>query len=176
LNHSKLIEPFEVHYKSILIKAGISKYRKAVKDVINELWFLIESLYKINYKDQFVYKGEVKHFRKLISRKKEKKQVGETYNITLKMFKEGKIAKEIAEERGMAKSTIEGHLGRLIKQNKIELFDVMEKEKAVKMLAYVEGNPMKTSTEVLNEIGFETTYTEIRWVFNHIALKKDVTK
>ena len=52
---------------------------------------------------------------------------GATYEITLEMFKSGKIIEKIAEERNMAKSTIEQHISKLIKEGKINVFDVLDK-------------------------------------------------
>lgn len=57
-----------------------------------------------------------------------KRKVGETYEITFAMIEEGKSIGDITIERGMAESTIKGHLARGIKEGKVSLDDCLPSE------------------------------------------------
>lgn len=60
------------------------------------------------------------------ARTKEKKPVGETYNVTLRLFRQGLGREEIAAMRGLTASTINGHLNRFIKSGEIKITDIIE--------------------------------------------------
>ncbi len=59
--------------------------------------------------------------------KKEKKQ--NTYEKTLELFQKGWSPKEIAERRNVTDQTIFRHLGKLIKDEKVEVEEVLDAEK-----------------------------------------------
>lgn len=58
-----------------------------------------------------------------------KREKGETYKITLSMYLQGKNIKEIAQERGMALSTIEGHLAKLVESDQLTAEQIIGEEK-----------------------------------------------
>ena len=96
--------------------------------------------------------------------KKEKKPKGETYTITKEMFDSGMTVEAIAKERGLAVSTIHGHLAHLVEQGTFEASQFIEKEKYNEILDYFEStfDPHLTiAKDVLGE-GYE--YWEIRMV------------
>ena len=59
-------------------------------------------------------------------KRKKARPKGETYEITYNLVNEGLNSKEIAEKRGLAKSTIEGHLARGIEEGKVRIDRFME--------------------------------------------------
>ena len=85
---------------------------------------------------------------------KGKKQKGETYRITKEMFDSGMPVDAIAKERGLAVSTIYGHLVRFVEQGELEASQIVEKEKYNEILEYFEStfDPLiSTACEVLGE-------------------------
>lgn len=60
--------------------------------------------------------------------KAEKPKKPNTYEETLRMFNSGIPPEEIASRRGLAESTIYGHLGRLAAKGEIELDDIVPRE------------------------------------------------
>lgn len=58
-----------------------------------------------------------------------RREKGETYKITLSMYLQGKNIKEIALERGMALSTIEGHLAKLVENEELTAEQIIGEEK-----------------------------------------------
>lgn len=115
---------------------------------------------------------EVKAEKKAPQAKK-KKQLpkGETYRVTLKMFKEGKNAEEIAGERGMAASTIEGHLARFVEQGEIAVDQLLSKEK-IKAIEQVLGKKGVDSLGAAKEmLGEGYSYGELKLMTSHLSFQ-----
>ena len=96
--------------------------------------------------------------------KKEKKQKGETYLITKSMFDNGMSVEAIAKERGLAISTILGHLVHYVEEGTLKASQILEKEKYNEILEYFESTfdpQINIAREVL---GPEYQYGEIKAV------------
>ncbi len=89
----------------------------------------------------------------------------DTYNISLKMFKSGRSADEIAAERSMVRSTIENHLARFIPTGEIKLEDLVPAYKIEPIRnAIIELNAETSIGPVKEFLGDDYTYGEIRAV------------
>ncbi len=90
-----------------------------------------------------------------------------TYEVSLKLFQAGKNIQEIAEERGLSRSTIENHLARYVETGQIQIHQfVSEKEveiilKAAQELETTHLSPLK---EYLKD-AFD--YSTLRMVMGH---------
>ena len=96
--------------------------------------------------------------------KKEKKQKGETYLITKSMFDNGLSVEAIAKERGLAISTILGHLVHYVEEGTLKASQIISKEKYNEILEYFESTfdpQINTAREVL---GPDYQYGEIKAV------------
>lgn len=83
-----------------------------------------------------------------------KKQAGGTYTITKELFDRGLSVEAIAKERGLAVSTIYGHLAYWVEQGKLEASQIVEKDKYNTILEYFESTfdpQVSTAREVLGE-------------------------
>ena len=93
-----------------------------------------------------------------------KRQIGDTYRFTKELFDKGISVKDIAKERGLAVSTILGHLVHYVEQGSIEASQIMDKEKYNEILEYFESTfdpQINIAREVLGE---EYQYGEIKAV------------
>jgi hypothetical protein len=61
---------------------------------------------------------------------------GDTVQETMKLFRQGKSAKDIAMERNLSEGTIEGHLSKAICKGQISIEDVMPLEEAQRISKY----------------------------------------
>jgi ATP-dependent DNA helicase RecQ len=87
-----------------------------------------------------------------------------TNMISFNLFKEGKSINEIAKERNMAVSTIEGHLASFVANGEIDINKMIseEKQSLIKEAAKIHG---KESFKILKEnLPGDITYGEIRMV------------
>jgi hypothetical protein len=92
----------------------------------------------------------------------------DTKRVTLELFKSGKSATQIAHERGLTLSTIEGHLAYGITLGEIEISALMDLDKLLKISAYFLENKNLQLGEAKNYFGDEVSYTELRYVINYL--------
>ena len=99
-----------------------------------------------------------------LSQVTKKKQIGDTYRITKGLFDNGLSVEAIAKERGLAISTILGHLVHYVEEGTLKASQILEKEKYNEILEYFESTfdpQINTAREVL---GPEYQYGEIKAV------------
>jgi ATP-dependent DNA helicase RecQ len=104
---------------------------------------------------------------KLERKSRTKRDAGgnDTYSISLDMYKSGLSIEEIAESRGMAKSTIETHLIRFIQSGEIMLDDlVLERKIEPIRNAIARLNAGFAVAPVKEFLGEDYSYAEIRAV------------
>ena len=87
---------------------------------------------------------------------------------TLALFHSDKTVIEIANERGLSVSTIEGHLAQCISKGVLIVDAVLSSEKIMLIRSYLETYKPATFNEALQGIGNGVTYSEIRYVNNAI--------
>lgn len=88
--------------------------------------------------------------------------------ISIELFRSGKLISEIASERGMAVSTIEGHLAPLVGTGEIQLDQVVEPEKSKAIRDYIEKYKTHGVTDIRAGLGNEYSYGEIRFVLSYL--------
>ena len=96
-----------------------------------------------------------------------KPRKGETKIISLQLFKEGKSIAAIAAQRGMAQSTIEGHLVHFIVTGEVDVKDLVPENKIVPILEALEATGGNASTPVKEKLGEAYSYGEIRAVMQY---------
>ena len=99
-----------------------------------------------------------------LSQVTKKRQIGDTYRITKELFDNGLSVETIAKERGLAISTILGHLVHYVEEGTLKASQILEKEKYNEILEYFESTfdlQINIAREVL---GPEYQYGEIKAV------------
>jgi uncharacterized protein YpbB len=96
--------------------------------------------------------------------KEEKVVKKNTYEITFDLFEEGKTMEEIANERQLGLSTIEGHFAKLIQQEKIDITDVLDPKRISEIESYLEEAEGKTLGTLKEELGDKVSYGELKLV------------
>jgi ATP-dependent DNA helicase RecQ len=88
-----------------------------------------------------------------------------TYEISLEMFQSGMDVWEIAQERGMTRSTIETHLVRFIPSGEIDVANIVNRDKieTIKQ-AIIKFNDLGTLSPIKEYLGENYSYGEIRAV------------
>ncbi|NDY71530.1 HRDC domain-containing protein [Desulfobacter hydrogenophilus] len=90
-----------------------------------------------------------------------------TRDISLMLFKDGLSVDKIAEERGLAPTTIQGHLCSFIAKGELAVDQlVKDKEKQSAIAAVVSTD--KNLTQMKDELGDDYSYGEIRAVVAHL--------
>ncbi|MDB5242526.1 MAG: hypothetical protein JWP57_3151, partial [Spirosoma sp.] len=98
--------------------------------------------------------------------KKEKDPKGFSPVVTLAFFRSGKTIDEIAEERGLAISTVESHLAQAISSGELTIDALLPRAKSSAIRRYLAEHQSQTLTEARHALGDDVTYSEIRFVYN----------
>jgi len=84
--------------------------------------------------------------------------------VSYAMFREGKSIRKIALDRGLAVSTVEGHLAPYIASGELELDQVVSAEKISAIARVLQENREATVTEAKAILGEKYSFGEIRMV------------
>ncbi len=104
--------------------------------------------------------------------KKTAKITVDSKSISLQLFEMGKTIPEIAKERSMAVSTIEGHLAWFVGTGKLELNKLLSGEKIEMILKQMKDNDSKEMGPVKTVLGDKVSWSELRFVANHLKFKE----
>lgn len=89
---------------------------------------------------------------------------GETYLKTYVLVKGGKSLEEVAKERGLSLSTIEGHAARGIGEGILEIEGLMSAADRDAIADWISDNPDKNSGEIRAHFGDRYSYGQLRMV------------
>jgi ATP-dependent DNA helicase RecQ len=105
--------------------------------------------------------------RKQTKREPDKK---DTYQTSLDMFRDGKSVAQIAAERGLGISTIEGHLTKFIPTGEVRLDQFVAPEKAETIREAIKKHSESNALSPIKEyLGEDYTYGEIRAVMAAVS-------
>jgi ATP-dependent DNA helicase RecQ len=107
---------------------------------------------------------------KKAARQRSARGLADTFKETLRMFRAGKSVESIAAERGLAISTIEGHLARFVETGEIGLQELVPLAKAkIIRAALIEADAGEAVGPVKTRLGEDFSYGEIRAVMADFA-------
>ena len=170
--HKGAVKPLEQHYSIYKVKGKVKKrYLTVVDTLVNDLWLQMDHLYKMKYRSIVIHPDAPEHKRaKMFNphKKRKKKPKGETFKITLDLLNEDKSIEEIAKIRSLAASTIEGHIDRLLKDDKINIDQIMNHERRDRIISYFTNNPDTLLSDLRPKIPFDISFGEMRWIQTYL--------
>ena len=89
------------------------------------------------------------------------------------LFKQGKTMEEIAAERNMALTTIEGHLSEYVGTGEIDVFNIVPAEKVEKIMTYFSGAENYLLAPAKAALGDDVDWGELRLVMKYMEFKKN---
>lgn len=172
--YNRAIVPVTGHYAKVKKAQDERKYQRYLSQILGEYWYAVDTLYDLNYSGQAVYTGERKHVRqenfdpkKAIAAAGSGRK-GETYEITLELFRAGKSIDQIAEERSLSPGTIEGHIGRWIDRDEIKITEVLSQDKLDAAVKVLMDSPDAELSTIRPKIPLLLTWGELRWVQSYV--------
>ena len=105
----------------------------------------------------------------ITDKKREKKVKEDTKKISYGLFREGKTIQQIAEERGLSVTTIEGHLAYYVGKGEIPVGEFVSKEITELITGHFEGTDDFRIGPVKEALGDKVSWSDIRFVANHLA-------
>ena len=106
--------------------------------------------------------------------KKPKERKKPSAETSLELYRQGKTVGEIAKERELAKSTIEGHLANYIANGEIPVEDIVTPEKIQPLMDYFSKSEDHSLSLARQTLGNEYSYQEIRCVLSHYRYKNQL--
>lgn len=180
---AKIILPLESHINSLKNASKVKLYMRGVSDIYSTLLTFLYKLEHIHYGNIDLTEGI--DFEKLSLPKEKtleqtetkiKAQKGESQRISLSLFEEGKSTKEIAEERNLTTTTIEGHLATFILNGELSIDKLMSKEKQSFLINELADNLDRSLTSIKEKLPDEYSYFDIKIILNHLSwLKSEKT-
>lgn len=191
-----ILSLLDSHYAKMKNKSRVKKYladltiQKAI--VKNRIIELDEVVYVLENKDNNVEYAEV--FAGLSEWKKAKTnevteaakvedapaakaEKGSSQRLSLKLFRDGMTTAQIAEERALAPTTIEGHIASFILTGEVAVSELVSAEKADEITKVLKDMEGETSLTILkNTMGENYSFAEIRAVINHLAYQESLNK
>ena len=170
-----VIVPLDRHIEDLKKISKVKQYRQAVTEIRNGFDAFLARLKSVQYGEILLTEGMV--FEEVARPVPEpskpsggkQPEKGSSHRISLEMFKSGKTIDEIALERNLSHTTIEGHLASFISTGEIGITELVPEEK-VKVIAPLLENMhvLSAISEVKNQLGKNYSYSEIRAVLYHV--------
>jgi len=172
--HNYIIQPLEKHHSAFKLKGKVKRYLTTLDALITDMWLKMNELYLIKYRSIPVHPEE-RSFKRVVlfdpNKKLTKKKKGATYDITLDLLNEDKSLAEIAKVRSLAVSTIESHFNKLLKEDKINIDQIIAHDRMEQLLSYFEKNDDISLAELRTKIPFDVSFGELRWVRTYMDKK-----
>ena len=108
---------------------------------------------------------------KKTEREKKKKKI-DTKAESFRLYKEGKRIDEIAKERSLTQQTIEGHLAHYVSVGKINIEELISKEKILLIEPHTKEFKGGSITTLKEKLGSKISFGEIRLVLASYTFKK----
>lgn len=103
---------------------------------------------------------------------KTKREIGQTYTLTLEAFQAGKTIEEIAENRSLAPSTIVSHIRRLISDERMPIEQVISEQAFAEWSKFLSENPEINIWALKDSIGDENKFRELTFTYTYLESKK----
>ncbi|WP_235298014.1 helix-turn-helix domain-containing protein [Portibacter marinus] len=165
--HQLIVPAFE-HISLYARKKGTKAYIKVCRNMLKSFWASLERLYKLKFEGQKIWEGKELTKEDLPAYDDDMTSAamieGNTFEITLEMHRAGASIEEIAAQRSMATSTIEGHIAKWIKTGQIDIYKVMNKIKVGKILKGMEAENERRLSVLKSKLDFDVSYAELRFV------------
>ncbi len=99
-----------------------------------------------------------------------------TRQLSLELWLKHKDLKKVAEERDLTVNTIQGHLATFVGTGELPVTDFVDGEKLEKIMGFFKENSKLTLGEVKNRLGEAYSYSDLRFVQQHLAFKGKLTE
>jgi hypothetical protein len=169
----EILAVLDQHLATLKSAKKVRKYQKYVRQLRNSVARKINVIQKIHYGD-IVFNPDAVEIAMTTGNarreKSDKQEAGSSLRETLVMLKEGMKPSHIAERRGLALSTIEGHMAALVKSGDLDIHECMDDDKVENILTVIRETQAASAWPVKQKLGDDYTYGEIRAVMNHLRV------
>lgn len=177
------------HIDDLHGQAGVKKYIEELKELENLFFRQNKQIHKANalvdaainnkeisketLKDQSLLKERQKQLNSKAASKPKKKPKKKTKEITLELYKQGKTIEQIAQERSLAESTIEGHLAYFVGKGELNITEFLDETKASQIQQVADTLKTTKLNEIKSRLGDEFTYTDLKFAMAGYKVKSN---
>ncbi|MFN8278578.1 MAG: AAA family ATPase [Chitinophagales bacterium] len=160
------LTPIHTHASAVALRKRMKGYVVFLNELLAAGWKKVNQLYAAHWQDAPLYEGPVRFFPEMLKAPAvpAKREAGSTYRDTLELLQKGFSVDEIATTRGMAKSTIKGHLARLVGQGQLELQQALDSRTIEQIMPFFERDNDWTYAHVKSVFGEAIDYSDVRIV------------
>jgi hypothetical protein len=161
----KVIKPLHDFIVSLHNKKGVRGYLKKADEVEKSFISKLTQIEKLQFGDTTFYEGATFYNStdNSISEKLKAKPVkGESNRESLRLFKEGKSVEDIAKERSMAVTTIEGHLATYITSGEIDISSFLNDNELNEIKEIIDSLNTTQLTPIKQKVGDKFSYGQIK--------------
>jgi hypothetical protein len=175
LLHNELLQPLQKMKDFLKGKSKIKQYLTAVNEMEAVVWKKLDTVQRITFGEFTFEVPQIKRKEtpKAAAKGAAKPAKGNSKLETLEFYKQGLMADAIAKQRGLALTTIEGHLAEFVATGEVNVFDLISEE----LIAKVEKAQAELGSEQLTPLkqflGDEVSYTHIRFALNYLKGKME---
>ncbi len=172
--YDEIFLPLSTYLKAINGKTKLKKYIQLVAAVYDTCWYKLTQLQESTFDEEVLFDPSQRLQKESVQVKAVKPEKGASSKESMAYFVAGKTIEEISAIRGMAVSTIEGHLAEFVKTGELEIARFL----SVEQLGRIKEIYLQTqekSTKVLRELlNNEFSYGELRMALNHFMFTKEI--
>ena len=99
-------------------------------------------------------------------------RTSETKRQSFELCRAGKSVDEIAAERHLARSTIEGHLSHFIGLGELDIYSVLDRETVADIQQFFLATPEASAAEAKSHFGEKYSYGELSMVIRYVQYHK----
>lgn len=103
-------------------------------------------------------------------------RTSETKRHSLELFRAGKSVEEVAAERRLARSTIEGHLAHFVGLGELDIEAVLARETVAEIQQFLQAHPEAAVAEAKAHFGEKYSYGELKMVIGHLQRSRDESR
>ncbi|MGD2033690.1 MAG: helix-turn-helix domain-containing protein [Bacteroidales bacterium] len=181
------------HMKELSTQSRIKKYLNELNDLERLFFKQLHLIYKSEalvtsvlentevtkqtLKESTLYTERVKKpgisRKRTSNKKKAKREKGQdTKKVSYTMYKEGKTIEEIAKERGLVNSTIEGHLAHYIHLGELDVHKFLDKEQLKEIFNTIDEFDTIHLGELREALERKFSYSQLRMAIAHLTREK----
>ena len=171
-----ILLPTKTHLESLKNASKVKAYIKQLKDIHHTLLNLLAKLEHVYYGNIELTAGMVFDYLDVPKpepipepEKKPKAQKGDSHRLSLSLYEAGRSVKEIATERNLSTTTIEGHLVSFIRTGELAIERIVPDEKVEFLMSRLKNVSLQSPLGSIKEsLPKEYTYMDIKAVINHL--------
>ncbi len=167
----EIIQPLHLYIVSIQNKKGVRGFLKKADEVEQALISKLKQIEKLQFGDTAFYEGSsFYNADKFLSEKlKEKPQKGESHRESLRLYKDGKTIDDIAKERAMAVTTIEGHLASFIPSGEVAIADFLKEEELAEIKSIIDKLSTTQLSMIKQYFGDRFSFGQLRMAIAYLS-------